>query len=179
MGGVLASIKNHLKIMLPPILRYVYGSCGSDITHAPNTISPNHFTTSLTEHIRQRNTIIRRLHDIKTQHFKVIDFLGTFSSTSANFCIKGNALKLHTHGDNVHLTKTGYKLGADTIIAEAMMLRERQAPQSKPSSNSAGGNGTQSWVWGSFFCTFGYSKSASAHVKLHRSLRQDGLPRNR
>ena len=123
MGGVLASIKNHLKIILPPILRYVYGSCGSDITHAPNTISPNHFTTSLTEHIRQRNTIIRRLHDIKTQHFKVIDFLGTFSSTSANFCIKGNALKLHTHWYNVHLTETGYKLGADTIIAEAKMLR--------------------------------------------------------
>ena len=144
MGGVLASIKNHLKIMLPPIPRYVYGSCGSDITHAPNTISPNHITTSLTEHIRQRNTIIHRLHDNKTQHFKVIDLQSTFSTTSSNISDKGNALKLHTHRDNEHLTETGYKLVADTIIAEAKMLQERLAPQSKPTSNSAGGISTES-----------------------------------
>ena len=93
LGGVLASIKNHLKIMLSPIPCYVLGSCCNDITHAPNTVSPNHITTSLTERIRQSNTIIRRLHDNKTQHFKVIDLLSTFSTTSANMRDKGNALK--------------------------------------------------------------------------------------
>ena len=44
LGGVLASIKNHSKIMLPPIPRYVFGSCCNDISHAPNIASPNHLT---------------------------------------------------------------------------------------------------------------------------------------
>ena len=124
LGGVLASIKNLLKIMLPPIPHHVFGSGCKDISHAPNITSPNYITTSLTEHIRQRNTIIRKLHVNKTQHFKVIDLLGTFSPTSTTIPDKGNTLKLHTHRDNVHLTENGYKLVADTIISEAKMLRE-------------------------------------------------------
>ena len=98
--------------------------------------------------------------DNKTQHFKVIDLLGTFSPTSATIPDKGNGLKLHTHRDNVHLTENGYKLVAYTIISEAKMLRERLAPQSKPDSNSAGGKGSESRAWGGFFCTASYGKTA-------------------
>ena len=127
-----------------------------------------HQTTSLMEHIKQRNTIIRKLHNNKAKHFKVIDLLGTFSPTSATIPDKGNSLKLHTHWDNVHLTENGYKLVADTIISEAKMLRERLAPQSKPDSNSAGGKGSESRAWGGFFCTASYGKKASVNVKLHR-----------
>ena len=140
---MLSSIKNQLKIMLPPIPRHAFGSCCNDTSHAPNIASPNHITTSLTEHIRQRNTIIRKLHDHKTQHFKVIDLLGTFSPTSATITDKGNGLKLHT-------------------------LRDQLSPQSKPYSNSAGVKGSESCAWGGFFCTAGYGKTASVNVKLHR-----------
>ena len=165
---MLASIKNHLKIMLPPISCYVFRSCCNDTSHAPNIASPNHITTSLPEHIRQRNTIIRKLHDHKAHHFKVIDLLGTFSPTSATIPDKGNGLKLHTHRDNVHLTENGYKLVANTIISEAKMLRDQLSPQSKPDSNSAGVKGSESCAWGGFFCTAGYGKTASVNVKLHR-----------
>ena len=165
---MLASIKNHLKIVIPPIPRYIFGSCCNDTSHAPNIASPTHITTSLTEHIRQRSTIIRKLHDHKTQHFKVIDLLGTFSPTSASITDKGNGLKFHTHRDNVHLTENGYKLVANTIISEAKMLRDRVSPQSKPNSNSTGVKGSESRAWGGFFCTAGYGKTASANIKLHR-----------
>ena len=167
LGGVLASIKNHLKIVLPPIPPYVFGSCCNDTSHAPNVSSPTHITTSLTEHIRQRSTIIRKLHDHKTQHFKVIDLLGIFASTSASITDKGIGLKCHTHRDNVHLTENGYKLVANTIISEAKLLRDRVYPPSKPDSNSTGVKGSESRVWGGFFCTTGYGKTASNTAKLY------------
>ena len=165
---MLASIKNHLKIVLLPIPRYVFGSCCNNTSHAPNISSPTHITTSLTEHIRQRSTIICKLHDHKTQHLKVIDLLGIFSPTSASITDKGNGLKCDTHRDNVHLTENGYKLVANTIILEAKLLRHRVSPQSKPDSNSTGVKGSESRAWGGFFCTAGYGKTATANVKLYR-----------
>ena len=161
---MLASIKNHLKIVLPPIPRYVFGSCCNDTSHAPNVSSPTHITTSLTEHIRQRSTIIRKLHDHKTQHFKVIDLLGIFSPTSASI----TGLKCHTHRDNVHLTENGYKLVADTIISEAKLLRDRVYPPAKTNTGSTGAKGAESRVWGGFFCTAGYGKTASTTAKMYR-----------
>ena len=168
LGGMLASIKNHLKIVFPPIPCYVFGSCCNDTSHAPNVSSPTHITSSLTEHIRQRSTIIRKLHDHKTQHFKVIDVLSIFAQTSASIADKGTGLKSHTHRDNVHLTENGYKLVADAIISEAKLLRDRVNPPSKPNTNSAGVKGSELRVWGGFYCTAGYGKTASTTNKLYR-----------
>ena len=93
LGVVLAAIGEHQKIVLPAILRYVFGGCCKDPTHAPNTSLPTHSTSALAEHVRQRNTIIRKLHDLKTQHHKVLDILSTFSATSSNFPEKCASLK--------------------------------------------------------------------------------------
>ena len=157
---MLASIKNHLKIVLPPIPRYVFGSCCNDTSHAPNVSSPTHITTSLTEHIRQRSTIIRKLHDHKTQHFKVIDLLGIFAPTSASITDKGIGLKCHTHRDNVHLTENGYKLVANTIISEAKLLRDRVYPPSNPTLTARGERIRIACV---------------GRLLLHRRVRQDGV----
>ena len=94
--------------------------------------------------------------------------LSIFAPTSASIADKGTGLKSHTHRDNVHLTENGYKLVADAIISEAKLLRDRVNPPSKPNTNSAGVKGSELRVWGGFYCTTGYGKTASTTNKLYR-----------
>ena len=97
LGGLFSSINEHLKIVLPAIPRYVFESCCKDTTHAHNTALPTHSTMAVSEHIRQRNTIIKKLHNAKTLKHKVLDVLSCFSSTSSSIPEKCNDLKRVTH----------------------------------------------------------------------------------
>ena len=94
--------------------------------------------------------------------------LSIFAPTSASIADKGTGLKSHTHRDNVHLTENGYKLVADAIISEAKLLRDQVNPPSKPNTNSAGVKGSKLRVWGGFYCTARYGKTASITNKLYR-----------
>ena len=177
---MLAAIGEHQKIVLPAILRYVFGGCCKDPTHAPNTSLPTHSTSALAEHVRQRNTIIRKLHDLKTQHHKVLDILSTFSATSSNFPEKCASLKkyctVYTLWDNIHLTDKGYELLADNIITEAKTLRGRQSSSpSATANNSYCNNGKEFRPWGGFFCTSGVGKTAPTSCKQQR---RGGAPRH-
>ena len=131
LGGLFSSINEHLKIVLPAIPRYVFESCCKDTTHSHNTTLPTHSTMAVSEHIRQCNTIIKKLHNAKTLKHKVLDVLSCFSSTSSSIPEKCNDLKRVTHRDNVHLIERGYKLLAENIIKEANSLMERQSPRGK------------------------------------------------
>ena len=70
--AVLDSVKNNNKIFLPPIPRFAFGGCCENTCHASNTRLPTHSTLALTEHIRQRNCIIKNITATNTQTFTVV-----------------------------------------------------------------------------------------------------------
>ena len=168
LGGLFSAINEHSKIVLPAIPRYVFGSCCKDTTHAHNTALPLHSTTAVSEHIRQRNTIIKKLHDARTQNLKVLDVLSCFSSTSSSIPEKCDDLKKVTYRDNVHLTERGYELLAENIVKEAKGLMEQQSPRGKKPERHSINIGQEIRSWGSFFCTVGFGKTAGTTHKMQR-----------
>ena len=52
-------LKNRAKIFIPPIPRFVFGSCCDSNTHGTNTSSSLHPQQALAEHTRQRHTVIK------------------------------------------------------------------------------------------------------------------------
>ena len=135
---------------------------------AHNTAHPSHSTTAVSEHIRQRNTIIKKLHDAKTQNLKVLDVLSCFSNTSSSIPEKCDDLKKVTHRDNVHLTERGYELLTENIVKEAKVLMEPQSPRGKKPELHNVNIGQEIRSWGGFFCTVGFGKTARATNKMQR-----------
>ena len=175
LGGLFSAINEHSKIVLPAIPRYVFGSCCKDATHAQNTALPSHSTTSVSEHIRQRNTIIKKLHDARTQNLKVLDILSCFSNTSSSIPVKFDHLKKVTHRDNVHLTERGYELLAENIVKEAKVLMERQSSRGEKPELHNTNVGQEIRSWGGFFCMVGFGKTT---VATHKMLGGGGAQRH-
>ena len=74
------NLKNRAKIFIPPIPRFVFGSCCSSDTHGTNTHTPLHPQHSLAEHTRQRHTIIKTLNNIGMSNHKVINFIQSINN---------------------------------------------------------------------------------------------------
>ena len=67
--------KNRGKIFIPPISRFVFGSCCTNTTQGSNTRSDTHRAQAINEHIRQRHTIIKSLNSTGITNHKVIDIM--------------------------------------------------------------------------------------------------------
>ena len=83
---------------------------------------PHH---ALSEHTRQRHTIIKSLNSTGISNHKVIDIIHCLNDTTDTPHNRISALKKHTHTDNIHLTTGGYKKIADSIITSAQNMTSR------------------------------------------------------
>ena len=145
------------KIVLPPIPRYMFGGCCTNPTHAPNTRDENHGHNTLTNHIKHRKTIIKTLSDTGCKHFKVLDFISTYTQDHTLPSQKIDALRRITDRDNVHLTQEGYAKLADKIIheAEALTTTHKQL-RNTPSKHKPGSKN-----WRGFIYTEGVGRASS------------------
>ena len=62
-------LKNRAKIFIPPIPRFVLGSCYNNATHGTNISTPQHPHHALSEHTRQQHTITNQLVNTDTNHW--------------------------------------------------------------------------------------------------------------
>ena len=124
--SVLESVcKNRGKIFIPPIPRFVFGSCCTDTAHGSNTNTETHSAHAITEHIRQRHTIIKSLNSTGITNHKVLDIMHCIREGPDNDDNRLTSLKKVTHKDNVHLSTAGYAKIAAGILDAAQQLSAR------------------------------------------------------
>ena len=75
LSGLEISLKNKSKIFIPPIPRFVFGSCCDNNTHGTNINTPLHPQHALAEHTRQRHTIIKTLNSTGITSHRVLDVI--------------------------------------------------------------------------------------------------------
>ena len=132
LSGLEISLKSKSKIFIPPIPRFVFGSCCDNKTHGTNINTPLHPQHALAEHTRQRHTIIKTLNSTGITSHRVLDVIQSINKAQDTPYNRTTALKLHTHKDNIHLTPEGYRLLADSIIATASSMTSQPAVTQGP-----------------------------------------------
>jgi hypothetical protein len=116
-------LKSKQKIFIPPIPRFVCGSCCKELDHGPNIRSSGHGERMLGEHCRIRNTLKESLIRGGVQNMRVLDTLGSITGKNT-LPSQLDSLKLITARDNVHLTGGGYLSLAQGILSEAQKFGE-------------------------------------------------------
>ncbi len=168
---ILEALKGFEKIIIPPIPRYVFGGCCSDPTHCTNVSDPEHHLTMLFAHSRIRNTMKKQMLGTLSRNFRILDILGALTPPGQTSQKQhSEALKRHSHTDNVHLTDRGYELITDSIIKE---LQEVTKNKIKPALNT---NMPRTRDWLGFVSTTGVGanvrhsllKASSEHKQKNR-----------
>jgi lysophospholipase L1-like esterase len=167
LSGCLTKIKDVPKVFIPPIPRYVFGSCCSHPDHAPNVKHAEHQEIMLKQHTRMRNTLKRNLHALLTKNFRVLDFLGSLSTrNSTSMGEHVTTLMANTDTDYVHLTPRGYTLLACAITQEGCKLL-----QPDTAKGSVAGDQRSLMNWRGFVSTTGIGKDGSMKAVPSHSLR--------
>ena len=142
--------KNRGKIFIPPIPRFVFGSCCTNTTHGSNTKSDTHKAHNINEHIRQRHTIIKSLNSTGITNHKVINIMHCLREGPDTEEKRLICLKKVTHRDNVHLSTEGYAKIAAGILDAVQQLTARPRVQGGPPG------GMEISGWHGFVTTTGY-----------------------
>ena len=148
--------KNRGKIFIPPIPRYVFGSCCTSTTHGNNTKSDSHKALALNEHIRQRHTIIKSLNTAGITNHKVLDIMHCLREGPDTEENRLTCLRKVTHRDNVHLSTEGYAKIAAGILDAAQQLTARPRVLGGPP------RGMEITGWHGFVTTTGYGTTSRA-----------------
>ena len=150
------SLKNRTNIFIPPIPRFVFGSCCNNSTHSINIRTPLHSQHALAEYTRQRHTIIKTLNSTGVTAHRVLDVIQSINKAQDTPFNRTSALKQHMHKDNIHLTSDGYRLLADSIIATAFWMTSRPVVTQGPL------RGIEKIYWHGFTITTGYGSRSRA-----------------
>ena len=97
LGCLESFLKNRAKIFIPPIPRFMFGSCCSTVTHGTNISTPQHPHQALSEHTRQRHTIIKSLNTTGISNYRVIDVIHSLNDSTDTPHNRISAMKKHTH----------------------------------------------------------------------------------
>ena len=158
LGSLETCLKGRAKIFIPPIPRFVFGSCCGNESHAQNTHTSTHPAHAIMEHTRQRHTIIKSLNSIGMTHHRVIDVMQNLNTDTDSQQNRIKSLKKYTHGDNIHLTVPGYSKLAENIVAAATAMTSSRTPV--PNSITKGLERTS---WRGFIITTSYGAALRHH----------------
>ena len=150
-----------IKMVIPPILRFVFGGCCASKHHTTNTSAPDHPAKMLAEHIRQWHTITKALVDSHTTHFRVTDILGIFSAQHDSLTKKARKICTFTHKDNVHLTPAGYRQLSEEIVLDCNIISSKQQSSAKQLRSTTASPGEEK-MWQGFRTTRGVGRTSAA-----------------
>ena len=156
LGSLEVTLKNRAKIFIPPIPRFVFGSCCDNSTHGNNIRTPLHPQHALAEHTRQRHTIIKTLNSTGITTHRVLDVIQSINKAQDTPFNRTSSLKQRMHKDNNNLTLDGYRLLADSIIATASTMTSRPAVTQGPP------RGIEIIYWHGFTTTTRYGSRSRA-----------------
>jgi hypothetical protein len=168
------------KIVIPPLLRYVFDTCCTQDTHCTNVRKETHAAEILQKADHLRNVLKSELNRLGVPNFRVTEgwtsLLGAkYSSRQENV----NALRHLTAADGVHFTRDGYENLA-MAIHNSIMSKDKLA-----AVVSRAGNGRMgTFFWRGFispngsarpkFSAAGYSANKRTRPHLHKNSNKRG-----
>ena len=148
--------KNRGKFFIPPIPRFVFGSCCTNTIHGNNTMLDTHKAHAINEHTRQHHTIIKSLNSTGITNHKVIDIMQSLREGPNAKANRLTCLKRFMHRDNIHLTADGYARIAAGILPTTQQLTTR------PRVQGGTPRGIEVSGWQGFVTTTGYGSVSRA-----------------
>jgi hypothetical protein len=125
LSPVLLSAQNKLKILIPPLPRYVFDKCCSNPAHCTNCSDPEHPERILNGVTLLRNVLKKHVGELGVGNFWVLDGIGAIMGVESGKDRGGNReLLADLHPllgrDGVHFSELAYNNMARVIIRTAM-----------------------------------------------------------
>jgi lysophospholipase L1-like esterase len=154
-------------IIIPPLPRYIFSRCCSDVSHCTNADEKDFPKTMLAGFTQQRTELIKSLVQHGLTNFKVMDVgCVTSGTTTASLSEKLEDLRKVCTGDGVHFSGDGYRnLAQRTLNCLKTLRTEKPKVVSK-----------QTFFWRGFRSPHG---SASASVARLSQARPFGVTATR
>jgi hypothetical protein len=183
-GGLLETCGECVKILIPPLPRYLYTGCCSSKSHCTNRSNEDYELSLLqaTTHFRPllKDTLLR----LGLEKFYVIDGIGAVLGVppGENRGAPIEILKELTPfyaPDGVHLLENGYANMSRTIVAAVAGIASGTLLKPKQSPNISGKNSGGSYFWRGFISPVGYGgakllNAAAASCSWDGGLRKSG-----
>jgi hypothetical protein len=124
---------NSACIIIPPLPRYIFSRCCSDVSHCTNADERDFPTKMLTGFTQQRGELIKNLVQHGLNNFKVLDVgCVTTGATTASLPEKLEELRKVCTGDGVNFSANGYRnLAQRTLNCLRTLRSEKPKPTRK------------------------------------------------
>jgi hypothetical protein len=142
------------KIVLPPLPRYIFGPCCSDVNHCIDVGKPEYIHQMLESSTGLRKTIQDGLVKTGVTDFSVPDLLQQLLDEKSDTKKMAEKLKGITAQDNVHLTLLGYAKMADVVLK---LIEEKRSAAALNVSGPAAASGP-GYYWRGFLSPVGTTR---------------------
>jgi hypothetical protein len=143
LSPIFLSAQDNLKVIIPPMPRYLSGGCCSIPTHSTNVMDEGHSIAMLDKLTGLRVQMKKKLQDIGVKNYWLLDCLGAIlgiappENRGSNREISAEIVeKIGT--DNVHLTDSGRKNVATVVCRTFLSLRDGKIGKNCPAEKESG-----------------------------------------
>jgi hypothetical protein len=165
LAPVLLSAQKEIKIVIPPLPRYIFDSCCGNTTHCTNIHNEGHAEKILSGTARLRNILKKEMAVMGVRGHWILDGIGSLlgaepGKNSGSVREAVPELKSALAKDGIHLTLTGNKNLAGSIISslrkmEAGTLKSYNSPANLVSGPSTLATKNQEFYWRGFISLIG------------------------
>jgi hypothetical protein len=142
---ILLSAQDHIKIIIPPLPRYVFDRCCTNTTHCKNFGTDNYQTKVLDSCTHLRNILKKLLAEMGCANYWVLDGLGAILGVNSGTDRGGNSkiiaeLRPYLGSDGDHLNEMGYKNLANVIcgtVSSMTLIPLSLVPRCRTSTDAA------------------------------------------
>jgi hypothetical protein len=160
LSPIFLSAQSNLKVILPPMPRYLSGGCCSNTSHSTNVRDEGFSIALLDKLTGLRGIMKKKLAELGTKNYWLLDGLGALLGItppelrSGNREVIGEVTEL-IGPDNVHLTDTGKKNVGMVVGRTLISLRDNKLGKSCSAIPSAGTGAKSSHFWRGFVSPVG------------------------
>jgi hypothetical protein len=152
---ILLSAQDHIKIIIPPLPRYVFDRCCTNTSHCKNFCTDNYQTKVLDSCTHLRNILKKRLAEMGCANYWVLDGLGAILGVNSGTDRGGNSeiiaeLRPYLGSDGVHLNEMGYKNLANVICATVTSIFTGKLGKKHDTNTSLSVPKVQNFYWRGF-----------------------------
>jgi hypothetical protein len=175
LSPVLLSAQEYVKIVIPPLPRYVFNTCCAKGSHCTNFQAENYAEKNLNGVTRLRGILKKEVKDMGVQKYWILDGIGSVTGVPPGTSIGANRealseLKTSLASDGVHLSPTGYRHLANSIELALTSLRTGKLKKDAVSGpNAVSGDAAhatkkQDFYWRGFSSPNGDKSGREAHI---------------
>jgi hypothetical protein len=171
---VLLSAQKNIKILIPPLPRYVFCKCCGNPAHVTNFEQDRYKEKILDSCTHLRNTLKKQIGEMGVEKYWVLDGLGAIMGVESGTDRGSNRelladMEQFMAGDGVHLSEPGYRNIARVIVSTATAFVSGKLGKNKFTNTSISQG--RSYYWRGFISPVGSARQKS-NFKSSRSWKQ-------